>query len=167
MNKEKLIQKLVELDFIKKGTFVVKSGETTDTYFNVKQLFGAPKLFSEVVDRMIPLVDPEATCIVGTGVGGVPLATMIAQRLEKPLVIVRDIHKNHGIKQMVEGYIPGPEDKVVIVDDVFTSGTSISNTEKHIGALNAPVIQKLVTLHRSLGKTDQQIDSLFVLEDFQ
>ena len=41
------------------------------------------------------------------------------------LALVRDEPKDHGIIKLIDGYLPGKDDKVAIVDNVFITGNSL------------------------------------------
>ncbi|MDO8574830.1 MAG: hypothetical protein Q7R61_00955, partial [bacterium] len=53
------------------------------------------------------------------------------------------------IKNPIEGYIPGVKDRVVIVDDLFTIGSSILDTAKELKKEGAKVIGAIVVIKRS------------------
>lgn len=141
-----LLEKLKESGVIKEGDFVLKGGEKSNLYFDIKKAYGNPTLFKEILSEVSKLIPKEATCIAGSGNGGIPLATALSLETNKKLSIVRDVEKNHGTRQMIDGYIPQDSDKVVVVDDVLTSGTSLRNTIKNLG--DVTIIKCVVILKR-------------------
>jgi orotate phosphoribosyltransferase len=62
--------------------------------------------------------------------------------------MVRDKVKKHGIQKMIDGYIPIKKDKIVIIDDVFTTGTCISNIVKILNKTKARIIAGYVVVSR-------------------
>ncbi len=112
----------------------------------IKKAYGNPIVFKEIVSEVLKLIPDEATCIAGSGNGGIPLATALSLGTNKKLSIVRDVEKNHGTKEMIDGHIPNVSDKIVIVDDVLTSGTSLRNTIKNLG--DSTIIKCIVILKR-------------------
>jgi orotate phosphoribosyltransferase len=128
-----LLKEFERIGAIKKGDFILKSGEKSNIYFDIKKAYGNPEIFKKIVLEISALIPVGVTCIAGSGNGGIPLATAVSLNLNKKLSIVRDVVKNHGTKDMIDGYKPNKSDKVVIVDDVLTSGTSIRNTIKNLG----------------------------------
>jgi orotate phosphoribosyltransferase len=117
---------------VKHGTFTLASGETSDFYF----------------DGRLVTLDPEGSLLVGaeaaslarqlgaTAVGGpataacpIVTATGICARLGSPrldlkLFYARSEPKKHGTKKLLEGPALVAGDRVVVVDDVVTSGGS-------------------------------------------
>ena len=101
-----LLEKLKEIGAIKGGDFVLKGGEKSTVYFDIKKAYGDPDVFKEIVSEVLKLIPEETTCIAGSGNGGIPLAVALSLEMNKKLSIVRDVEKNHGTKQMVDGHIP-------------------------------------------------------------
>lgn len=157
----KLVEELKKLEIVKKGKFVLKSGQASDYYVDMKKAFGSPKAFRLIVAEISKVIDKKATCIAGSGHGGLPLATAVAIKLKLPLVLVRDKVKDHGIKKMIDGYLPSKKDRIAIIDDVFTSGTSISNTIEVLKLTKAKISSSHVVLNRGeLSKFKIKIKSL-------
>jgi len=71
--------------------------------------------------------------VAAAGYGGVPLATSISLNHGLKLTLVRETEKNHGKGGMLDGYVPNKEDKIAVVDDVFTSGSSILKIVSALG----------------------------------
>lgn len=130
---ENILQTLKDIGAVQEGEFILKSGKTSHLYFDIKKAYGNPEVFAEIISAICELIPKEATCIAGSGNGGIPLATAVSLKLKKKLSIVRDTKKNHGIQKHIDGHIPDLSDVVVIVDDVLSSGTSLRNTIKHLG----------------------------------
>jgi orotate phosphoribosyltransferase len=122
------LKKLKKIGAIQKGEFILKSGKKNNVYYDLKKVYGEPLVFKEVVLEILKLIPKKTTCIAGSGNGGIPLATAVALSLGKKLSIVRDVLKDHGTKKEIDGHVPTQKDKVVIVDDVLSSGTSLRNT---------------------------------------
>lgn len=161
---KKLLRKIEEEDVIKRGIFKLKSGKTSNLYFDIKKLYGTPLILKEVSKIIGQRINDEVTVIAASGVGGIPIATLVSSITNKNLTIIRDVKKGHGKRKSIEGYIPQNTDRVAIVDDVFSSGTSIQNTEKEVQQVGAEVIQKIVILNRS-GTSN--VESLLTLEDLR
>lgn len=109
--------------------FTLASGKTSNYYFNCKPTTLDPEgmnLIGEILFCM--LADSEATASGGLTLGADPLAnalSVISYQKGKPIksFIVRKDVKDHGTKSAVEGDVQ-PSEKVVILDDVITTGGS-------------------------------------------
>jgi len=79
------------------------------------------KSFVNLIEDKFPSCD----IIAGVATGGIPMGVMIADKLVKPFIYVRQKAKEHGLKKQVEGnYETG--DKIVLIEDhVSTGGSSI------------------------------------------
>jgi orotate phosphoribosyltransferase len=88
--------------------------------------------------------------IGGIPTGGLPWASVLAYSISKPLVYVRKEVKHHGREKMVEGML-APGDKVLLVDDVITTGHNILNALQTLRAEGGVVDQALVLVDREEG----------------
>lgn len=70
-------------------------------------------------------IDPEIECLVGSGHGGITLASILSDRRYSNLSLVRVDSKGHGTGKSIDGYVPNSGDILEIVDDVFTTGGSL------------------------------------------
>lgn len=151
MNK-KLIKLLQEESILKYGTFVLRSGATSHYYCDIKEALGSVKLLKLMTNELVKLIPSNATCIAGSGYGGITLASLVAYKQGLPLVLVRDKIKDHGTKKLIDGYVPNRKDYVCIVDDVFTTGSSITETKQKLVHTKARLTKPVVVLNRSNKK---------------
>ena len=124
----KLLQLLKDRSF-RRGTFRLASGATSDYYIDGKmtEVFSeAAHLIGEVLYERTKDLDIHA--IGGLEVGAVPLtaAAVISYHLHGRTMEgfwVRDKAKTHGTRKLIEGNLKEGS-RVVIVDDVITTGSS-------------------------------------------
>ncbi len=140
---------LLRKNILKFGEFTLRSGEVSKYYCDIKEALGDPKLLKMMVKELVLRVPKGATCIAGSGYGGITLATLVAYKLGLPLSLVRDVVKNHGTKKLVDGFVPTTRDRVCIVDDVFTTGSSIADTKLKLESTKCKFTKPLVVLDRS------------------
>lgn len=153
MNKKTLISLLHKEKFIKHGIFVLRSGKVSSYYCDIKQTLGNPKVIRMLTDGLATLVPNGATCIAGSGYGGLTLASLVAYKKGLPLTLVRDVVKHHGTKQRFEGYLPGKKDVVCIIDDVYTTGSSLRDTKTKLMKTGCRFTKPIVALNRSEEKS--------------
>lgn len=148
-----LVKKLKEKGIFVQGDFVLRNGESSDYYCDIKKSLGDPKLLQHIVRALLPLVPSQTTCIAGSGYGGITLASLVAYKKKLPLALVRDKIKDHGTKKVIDGYVPNKKDIVCIIDDVFTTGSSIKDTKEKLIPLQVKFTKPLVVLNRSKSKS--------------
>lgn len=133
------------------GEFRLSSGGISRFYVDVRRVYSHPSEAKVVASALAELAS-NLGCDVVAGVesGGIPLATMVAYILDKPLVYVRKKPKEHGTQRMIEG---DPEVKgvAVVIDDVATTGSSILRAVSALREAGFSVRNALVVVDRGEG----------------
>lgn len=116
---------------IKFGEFVLSSGKKSRYYIDIKKASTDPRILKLIARKLAVLIreieqsrGTRFDRIAGIELGAVPLAVAASLELDIPLVIIRKAEKAHGIKKRVVGGL-NPSDKVVLVEDVITTGRSV------------------------------------------
>ena len=159
-----LIKKLKELDVVIKEPVQLRSGEISNFYVDIKKAYGDPQAFYLLVKAMSDVLKSDfntSTCVAACGYGGIPLATAVAFKNNLKLSLVRDKVKNHGTKEMIDGYIPDAKDKVVVIDDVLTTGSSITQVIEVLKPTGAKILQAYVVVKR--GDAQLEIPTKYLL----
>lgn len=150
---------------IKRGTFTLASGQTSDFYFDGRLVTLNPmgmRLVGDVVSDFIEDVfhsieTPVPTAIGGPALGAIPVAVAACIRaLDKhhrayDCFVVRKEAKGHGTQQAIEGPPLGPESRVVLVEDVTTTGGSLLRAAKAVEATGAEILCAVTLLDREQG----------------
>jgi orotate phosphoribosyltransferase len=109
--------------------FTLASGKKSNYYFNCKPTTLDPEGMNLIGTLLFNMLkDSEITAAGGLTLGADPIAnalSVISYQKGKPIksFIVRKDAKDHGTKSSIEGNIK-PGEKVVIIDDVITTGGS-------------------------------------------
>jgi orotate phosphoribosyltransferase len=107
-----------------RGTFVLRSGQTSTEYFDKYQLETRPELLRAIAEGMGKLLPAETAVLAGLEMGGIPIATAISLQTNLPCVFVRKKAKDYGTRKIAEGVdVQGL--KVTIIEDVVTTGGAI------------------------------------------
>ena len=77
--------------------------------------------------------------IGGVATAGIPHAALVADRLALPMNYVRSKPKDHGRGKQIEGQI-SPDDQVVLIDDLISTGGSVLAAAKAVQATGATVL---------------------------
>ncbi|MEM2921353.1 MAG: phosphoribosyltransferase family protein, partial [Candidatus Bathyarchaeia archaeon] len=83
-----------------------------------------------------------------------PLSTLVAYKLQKPLIYVRKSKKEHGTESRVEGILKSGE-KVLLVDDVLTTGGTLASAVLALRSEGASVKEVAVFVDRKQGGADE------------
>jgi orotate phosphoribosyltransferase len=129
--KERLIELIIEKAFkySKEPVFKLVSGRMSNYYFNCKAVTLHPEGMYIIGNLIFELIkDTEVKGVGGLTLGADPIAYAVAYTsfLEKKPIeafVVRKTAKSHGTMQWIEGNV-NKGDRVVIVDDVITTGKS-------------------------------------------
>ena len=151
-----IIRELYRIGVVKVGRFVLSSGIESPFYINLRILPSFFQLFKKIVDLVIDKfrdVIYSSDVIVGVATGGIPLASFISCLSGRGLGYVRGKEKGYGVSGMVEGVVDGK--KVLIVDDVATTGSSLLNAFNVLRENNADVIGALVLVDREQGAKEK------------
>ncbi len=170
--KQKLLRLLREHS-LKLGHFVLTSGKHSFYYFDSKFTTLHPegayltaKLILETLNREELRVD----AIGGLTLGADPIVAAVAavshaeRELYPPVsaFIVRKQPKGHGTKRLLEGYSPRPGARVVIVDDVCTTGGSTVEAIERAEQSGCRVLAALCLVDREEGGAEALQDYRFL-----
>ena len=162
--REKLIEAFFREGAILFGRFVLTSGRESDYYINVKKLITRPevlKLIAEMMKEMAEEEGIEFDRVAGPELGAVPIATALSLETGKPLVIVRKKPKGHGTGSQIEGEVKAG-DRVLLVEDVTTTGGSVLRSAKVLEKEGAKVSAILVVVDREEGAEENLRDYRFL-----
>jgi len=134
------------------GMFTLSGGKLSPYYLDLRVIPSFPDAFRACSDllaknaRSVEGIDK----IGGIPTGGLPWASVLAYSLAKPLVYTRKDIKLHGRERTVEGILT-PGERVLLVDDVITTGKNILTALQSIRGEGGVVENALVLLDREEG----------------
>ncbi|MFC6592495.1 orotate phosphoribosyltransferase [Deinococcus lacus] len=132
------------------GSFTLRSGVVSDSYFDKYRFESDPKLLSAVAEALAPLVPARTDYLAGLELGGVPVATMLSNVTGIPAVFVRKEAKTYGTCQLVEGAdIEGK--RLTIVEDVISSGGAVKDAVNALRERSAIVEHVVCVIDRETG----------------
>ena len=124
------------------GTFTLRSGVVSDTYFDKYRFEADPELLHAIGEALSPLIPTDTTVLAGLEMGGIPLVTMLGQLTGLPTAFLRKQAKTYGTCRYAEGAELTGE-RVVLVEDVVSSGGAIVDM---LNLLEADGVQPTVAL---------------------
>ncbi len=142
---------LHELGAIKFGAFTLASGMESPFYIDLRLLVSRPRLLEQVAEAYASLLrDIPHDRIAGVPYAALPIGTAVALAADAPLIYPRKEVKQHGLGKDIEGqWAPG--DRVVIIEDLITSGGSTLRTAERLRAAGLVVEDVIVLIDREQG----------------
>jgi len=122
---------LYKNNIIRFGNFTLASGKNSSYYVDLRLIPSYPHQFRKMIKNLQNLIVEKTglddfDCLASVPTGGLVVTSALAIEIVKPLIYVRSKPKEHGTTKSIEGKISAGM-KVVMVDDVMTTGTSVLN----------------------------------------
>lgn len=176
--KKRLLEIILEksFQFNKEPVFKLTSGVMSNYYVNCKKTTLDPEAMVLIGKIFYETVKPlEVKAIGGLTQGADPIAvaTAMISGLENKGIkafVVRKQAKEHGLKKIIEGDIHSG-DKVVIVDDVITTGQSTIDAIDRARGEGLDVVKVVVLVDRqeggreSIEKKGIPVEAIFTIKD--
>lgn len=143
--KEQLAKELLAIKAIKlqpANPFTWASGWKSPFYCDNRKTLSYPALRTYIKNEFAKLIKanfPEVEVIAGVATGAIAQGALVADLLELPFVYVRSAPKDHGLENLVEGYLPECA-KVVVVEDLISTGGSSLKAVNALRNMNSKVI---------------------------
>ena len=132
------------------GDFVLRSGRRATEYFDKYQFEADPVLLDEVAARMAALVPPDTEVLAGLEMGGIAVVTALGRHTGLRCAFVRKQAKSYGTARLVEGADVSGR-RVLVVEDVVTSGGQIVISTEQLRRLGASVDTAACVIDRAEG----------------
>ena len=122
--------------------FTWASGIQSPVYTDNRLILTAPAvrdLVEQALARTVEREFPDAEVLMGTATAGIAHAAIAAHLLGLPMGYVRSGSKDHGRQNRIEGKLE-PGQKVVVVEDLISTGGSVITTVEALREAGAEVL---------------------------
>jgi orotate phosphoribosyltransferase len=148
----KILNKIGALQF---GAFKLTSGKISPYYIDLRIVPSFPDAFQKITNFYVDFIRDEINVgnferLAGIPVAGIPFTALIACNLKKPFLYIRKGVRLHGRQRRIEGIL-APGDRILLVDDLITTGLSLRKAAKAITAEGGVVTDAVVLLDRQEG----------------
>jgi len=156
---------LYKNDIIKFGDFTLTSGKNSSYYIDLRLVSSYPHQFRKMIKNLQNLIIEKTgldnfDSLASVPTGGLVIASALAIEVVKPLIYVRNKPKEHGTTKSIEGKTSAGM-KVVMVDDIATTGTSVLNGIKQLKESELLISDVYVIINRLEG-ADKALDDMGV-----
>jgi orotate phosphoribosyltransferase len=147
-------------------TFPLASGVLSQFYIDCKIALSFPEVRELVGQGMLrSAISANAFAVGGLIIGAYPIAIAVSDVAFRETgcvlraFVIRKEPKKHGLKKCVEGIEPAPGQRVVIVDDVITSGQSTLEAIQKAREEGFEVVKALAFVDRQEQNGRQAIEA--------
>lgn len=143
---------------IKFGDFTLASGKKSPYYVDLRLVASYPHQYRRMIKHLQNMITEKMgldsfDAIASVPTGGLVIASSLAFEILKPLVYARSEAKAHGTGKLVEGVVKKGM-KLLLVDDVATTGGSVINGIKALRDSGAEITDAFVIVDRLEGAED-------------
>jgi orotate phosphoribosyltransferase len=137
---------LLKSNSLRFGVFTLASGKQSSYYIDLRVLPSFPAYFRLAINALKDTAKNvgEFDTIASVPTSGLVFGSALAYEMSKPFIYARKESKEYGTGKTIEGFLKSGS-KVVVVDDVATTGTSISGAVEMIRA-NGAIVEDVVAL---------------------
>ena len=175
--REVLLDAIAKYAYVE-GDFVLSSGAKSTYYINCKQVTLRAEGALALGRLLFELLPEDTAAVAGLTLGADPMVSAVSvvsayEGKPIPALIIRKKPKGHGTKAYIEGVSLSPGSKVIVLEDVVTTGGSALTAVERLQDAGYEVTQILALVDREQGGTElyqsKGIDfkALFSIRDVQ
>ncbi len=147
MERAEIIGILEETGAVRRGHFKLTSGRHSDTYIQCARIQEFPTINNKLAREAVAKL-PEGTCIdlvAAPAVGGIVFGYAVAAALDKRFVWTERVD---GTMTLRRSFVVNPGEKVLVCEDVVTTGGSVQEVVDIIEAAGATVVGVVSMIYR-------------------
>jgi len=143
------------LGVVSNGHFVLSSGRHSDEYWEKFRLLEWPRVTEQLCNQIAQKYQAHGIeAVVGPTTGGALLAQEVARQLDTRCLLAEP--SPTGGRELRRGFVLHPSERVLIVDDVLTTGLSLRETLQALENYQPNIVGIEVLIDRSDGVATQQ-----------
>lgn len=162
MNKERIAKDLLSIQAVflrPEKPFTWASGIKSPIYCDNRLTLSYPEVRKDIEEGLAQVIQteyPRAQALMGTATAGIAHAAITAHLLDLPMGYVRSGKKSHGRENIIEGHVE-PGEKVVVVEDLISTGGSSISTAKVLEEAGCEVLGIASIFTYSLQASQDQL----------
>ena len=162
----------------KEGDFILSSGQRSSYYINGKEVTLRAEGALALGQLILSLLPEDTQAVAGLTLGADPIVTAVSvvsayENRPIPALIIRKEAKGHGTQAYIEGPSLAPGSKVVVLEDVVTTGRSAMLAVERLRSVGYLVEQIIALVDRQQGGTEfyqsvgLKFESVFSISELQ
>src|SRR5690348_5269517 len=155
MTDDEILAEFRAADALLEGHFILSSGLRSPRYLQCARVLMDParaeKLARELASRIPKLVRDQIEAVVSPAMGGVIIGHEMGRALGRPAMFVE---RPEGTFELRRGFRLDPRTRVLMVEDVVTTGLSSREAIDAVRAAGGDVIAEAALVDRSAGTAD-------------
>ncbi|MBU1306827.1 MAG: orotate phosphoribosyltransferase [Alphaproteobacteria bacterium] len=155
MNKDEVLDIFRACGAMLEGHFILSSGLRSPVFLQKAKVFQYPaqteKLCRALAEKIHADGFGDVTKVVSPAIGGIIPGYETARHLGLPALYTERVE---GKFELRRGFEIGPDDKVIVVEDIVSTGLSIRECVEALRAIGANVVAAACLIDRSGGEAD-------------
>jgi len=155
MTDDEILAEFRAADALLEGHFILSSGLRSPRYLQCARVLMDParasRLAAALVDTLPADLRAQIEIVVSPAMGGVIIGHEMGRALGKPAMF---LERPQGVFELRRGFRIDPRAKVLMVEDVVTTGLSSREAIEAVRAAGGDVIAEAALVDRSSGKAD-------------
>src|SRR5438067_7131568 len=155
MKNSELLDMFQQLGVVSNGHLVLSSGQHSDEYWEKFRLLEWPRVTEQLCRQIASRYKQSSIeAVIGPTTGGALLAQEMARQLDVRCLLAEPA--SNGGRELRRGFVLHPSERVLIVDDVLTTGLSLRETLQALEGYRPHIVGIEVLIDRSHGIATQQ-----------
>jgi len=175
--RQHLLDLLCQLAY-KEGDFVLSSGQRSSYYINGKEVTLHPQGALAIGRLLLSLLPEDTQAVAGLTLGADPIVSAVSvvsayENRPIPALIIRKEAKGHGTRAYIEGPTLPEGAKVVVLEDVVTTGKSAMKAVERLRDAGYEVDRVISLVDRQQGGAEfyqsvkLEFQAVFTIQDLQ
>jgi len=155
MTDDEILAEFRAADALLEGHFILSSGLRSPRYLQCARVLMDParaeRLALELASRLPKIVRDQVEAVISPAMGGVIIGHEMGRALQRPAMFVE---RPQGVFELRRGFHLEPGTKVLMVEDVVTTGLSSREAIEAVRKAGGNVIGEAALVDRSGGSVD-------------
>ncbi|MBJ6986809.1 MULTISPECIES: orotate phosphoribosyltransferase [unclassified Devosia] len=164
MNRDEVLDIFRECGAMLEGHFILSSGLRSPVFLQKAKVFQyahqTEKLCKALAERIKAEV-PGVTKVVSPAIGGIIPGYETSRHLNLPALYTERVD---GKFELRRGFEISPDDKVIVVEDIVSTGLSIRECVEALRGIGANVVAAACLIDRSGGEADVGVPLISLIE---